>query len=171
MYISIEEMKSVLYEYRMNEIVENDPDIIEDAIMSAEAEVRSYFEAANARRETANLTAQQYAAWYMYDVEAIFSTTGNQRDRLVMRLVQRVAAWNLCELCNADIVYNHVKERYENTIALLEKIAGMGDWKDSRIVLNSLPRQGQDDEETDTHTTDAKPFRMVSRPKFNHEEI
>ena len=101
-------------------------------------------------------------------VEAIFSTTGNQRDRLVMRLVQRVAAWNLCELCNADIVYNHVKERYDNTIALLEKIAGMGDWKDSRIVLTSLPQQQADPE--DTSMAEAKPFRMVSRPKFNHEE-
>ena len=37
MYITAEEMKSVLYEYRMDEIVENDIDIIEDAILSAEA--------------------------------------------------------------------------------------------------------------------------------------
>ena len=161
-------MKSVLYEYRMNEIVENDIDIIEDAILSAEAEVRSYFEAANVRRETAGLTVQQYAAWFMYDVDAIFSATGAQRDHFVVRLVQRVAAWNLCELCNADIVYNHVKERYDNTIALLEKIAGMGDWKDSRIVLTSLPQQQSDPE--DTSMAEAKPFRMVSRPKFNHEE-
>lgn len=168
MYITAEEMKSVLYEYRIDEIVENDIDIIEDAILSAEAEVRSYFEAANRRRDTAGLTAQQYAAWYMYDIEEIFDATGDDRDHLLMRLIQRVAAWNIVELCNADVVYNHVKERYDNTIALLEKIAGMGDWKDSRIVLTTLPQQQADPE--DTSMAEAKPFRMVSRPKFNHEE-
>lgn len=170
MFITVEEMKSVLYEYRMLEIVENDTDIVEDAILSAEAEVRSYFDAANARRETAGLTVQQYAAWFMYDVDAIFAATGAQRDHFVVRLVQRVAAWNLCELCNADIVYNHVKERYDATIATLEKIAGMGEWKSSRLVLNMLPRLG-DDDEVAQGTTETKPFRMVSRKKFNHEEL
>ena len=56
MFITIEEMKTVLYEYQMMQIAEDDELIINDGILSAVSEVRGYFEAANARRETAGLT-------------------------------------------------------------------------------------------------------------------
>ncbi len=164
MFVSSAEMKSVLYQYRMNQIAESDNSIIEQAILAATSEVRGYFEAANARRETAGLTQQQYNAWKIYDVDAIFDATGTDRDPFVMRMVQRVAAYNICELSNVDIIYDHVKERYDNTILTLEKIAGMGDYATSRIVLSGLPSP-----EASTQTTDERPFRMVSRPKFNHE--
>lgn len=68
MFLETSEMKNVLYEYQMDEITENDPSIVEDGILAGIQEVRSYFEASNARRESANLTAQQYAAWKLYDV-------------------------------------------------------------------------------------------------------
>ena len=47
MFITEEEMKSVLYQYRMNQIAQSDSAVIEQAILAAESEVRSYFEAAN----------------------------------------------------------------------------------------------------------------------------
>lgn len=163
MFLEISEMKSVLYEYQMDEISENDDTIIEDGILSGIQEVRSYFEAANARRESAKLDAQQYAAWKLYDVDAIFNATGTSRDKFILRLCQRVAAYNICELSNIDINYDHVKERYENSLKTLEKIAGMGDFADSRLIIYNLPTI------TDETVTDKKPFRMSSRPKFNHE--
>jgi len=165
MFVSSTEMKSVLYQYQMNQIAENDNSIIEQGILAAVTEVRGYFEAANARRETAGLTQQQYNAWKIYDVDAIFSATGTERDPFVMRMVQRVAAYNICELSNVDIIYDHVKERYDNTILTLEKIAGMGDYATSRIILYGLPSPST----TTTTTTTAAPFRMTSRQKFNHE--
>lgn len=165
MFVSSAEMKNVLYQYRMNQIAESDNSIIEQAILAAISEVRGYFEAANARRETAGLTQQQYNAWKIYDVDAIFDATGTDRDPFVMRMVQRVAAYNICELSNVDIIYDHVKERYDNTILTLEKIAGMGDYATSRIVLSGLPSP----ESAEQQTADTRPFRMVSRPKFNHE--
>ena len=60
MFLTIEEMKSVLYEYQMNEIAEGDDDIIDDGIAAAISEVRAYFEASNQRRNTTNLSPQQY---------------------------------------------------------------------------------------------------------------
>ena len=62
MFITASEMKNVLYEYQMNEIVEEDASVIDQGIAAAITEVRSYFDAANARRESATLTKQQYAA-------------------------------------------------------------------------------------------------------------
>ena len=75
MFITIEELRSVLYEYQMDAIAENDDSILEDAILSAETEVGSYLLAANARRESATLNKQQYANWKLYDVNAIFALT------------------------------------------------------------------------------------------------
>lgn len=167
MFISAEEMKSVLYQYRMNQIAQSDSAVIEQAILAAESEVRSYFEAANERRETASLTQQQYNAWKLYDTEAIFAATGSNRDAFVMRMVQRVAAYNICELANVDVRYDRVKERYDSTILTLEKIAGMGDYATSRIILHGLPSP-EASITTDPDDT-ARPFRMVSRPKFHHE--
>ncbi len=166
MFILPEEMKVVLYDYQMNQIAENDDDIIDEGIAAAITEVRAYFDAANARRETADLTAQQYQAWKIYDVEAIFSAEANQRNKFVMRLCQRVAAYNICELANVDVLYTKLKERYDGTIATLEKIAGMGDYADSRIILHELPSPEIEEDETPENPV---PFRMTSRPKFNHE--
>lgn len=163
MFLEISEMKDVLYEYQMDEITENDDSIIEDGILAGIQEVRSYFEAANARRESAQLDAQQYAAWKLYDVDAIFNATGDERDKFILRLCKRVAAYNICELSNVDIIYTHVKERYENSIKTLEKIAGMGEYSDSRLIIYNLPTI------IDDSAAEKKPFRMSSRTKFNHE--
>ena len=170
MFITPEEMKNVLYEYQMMQIAEDDPDIINDGIAAAVSEVRGYFEAANARRETANLTQQQYAAWKLYDVEAIFGAQGTERNAFVVRLCQRIAAWNICDLANVDIISERLKERYELTIATLEKIAGMGNYAQSRIVLSDLPSPDPGQGGTPASSQEPqKPFRMISRTKFNHE--
>lgn len=167
MFIEKSDLKSVLYEYQLDQIAENDDSILDDGIAAAITEVRSYFDAANARRETAGLSKQEYAAWKLYDTDAIFSAIGNNRDPFVMRLCMRIAAYNICELANVDVLDNHVRERYESTVKTLEKIAGLGEYAQSRIVLSNLPSPQSTGE--NTTVTDAKPFRMVSRRKFQHE--
>jgi len=171
MYLTIEEMKSVLYAYQMNEIAENDNDILLDGIQAAIAEVRAYFDAANARRETAVLSAQQYEKWKIYDVDAIFSAEGADRNAFVLRLVKRVAAWNICELSNVDVIYEHVKERYLNAIDILQKIAGTSAEAPMFIAELPSPVPGDIDGDgiPDVETSPALPFRSGSRPKFHHE--
>jgi hypothetical protein len=166
MFLTINEMKSVLYEYQMNEIAEGNADIIEDGIAAAVSEVRAYFEASNQRRNTVNLAPQQYQKWKEYDVDAIFAAEGVQRNSFVLRLCKRVAAYNICELSNVDVLYEHVKERYEGAIVTLEKIAGMGQYAASQLFISELPSPEPDD----NNSTDAPlPFRAGSRPKFNYE--
>jgi malate synthase len=166
MFLELDEMKSVLYEYQMNEIAENDAEIIEDGIVAAVAEVRSYFEAANNRRNTAdNVTTQQATKWKLYDTDAIFATTGNDRNKFVLRLCKRIAAWNICELANMDAPYDHLRQRYEDAIKTLEKIAGMGEYKDAPLTLSDLPSLPPEGGANEV----AQAFRSGSREKFNHE--
>lgn len=160
-------MKTVLYEYQVDAITEDNLDIVTEGIEAAISEVKSYFHASNNLRESAHLTAQQYQAWKLYDVDEIFSKTGDDRNKFLMRLVQRVAAWNICELATPDIIYERVKTQYDNSIKTLEKIAGMGEYANSRMVLTDLESPAP---ESPDETAEKKPFRMVSRPKFRHEE-
>lgn len=157
MFITTDEMKSVLYSYQMNEIAEGDETIITSGILAGISEVKAYFTASNQK--------QWEDGRPKYDVNAIFGATGNKRDPFVMRMCKTVAAWNICELANVDIIYEHVKERYQNVISTLEKIAGIGEYKDSPTLTPDLPTITSGSQSDATQ----KPFRYGSRPKFNHE--
>lgn len=157
MFLEIDEMKSVLYEYQMNEIAESDEDIIVDGILAGVSEVKSYFTASNQR--------QWDDGRPKYDVNAIFGATGKDRDAWVLRMCKTVAAWNICELSNIDIIYQHVKERYDKTIDTLEKIAGLGQYKDSPTLTPDLPTIEPDPDGSNVK----KVFRYGSATKFNHE--
>ena len=64
MFISAEEMKSVLYEYQVDEITEENDDIVTEGIEAAISEVKSYFHAANKKRNggTYSTTIQRMEA-------------------------------------------------------------------------------------------------------------
>jgi hypothetical protein len=171
MFLSPQELKSVLYQYQLDEITENDPDIVLDAIMSAVEEVKSYFEASNERRYALDLNVQQFNRYKIYDIEAIFEAQGDDRNRLVLRLCKTIAAWYVCELSNVDAIYKQVRERYENCIIILERIAGMGRYADCQMFISGLPSPLPDNsgENSDDSANAPKPFRAGSRQKFNHE--
>lgn len=157
MFLSIEEMKSVLYEYQMNEIAEGDEQIIWDGINAGVNEVKSYFTASNQKQWSDGRP--------VYDIKTIFGAEGNERDPWVLRMCKTVAAWNICELSNVDIIYQQVKDRYDYVIKTLEKIASIGDYKDSPSLTPDLPTIDPDT----VPDNEKKPFRYGSRPKFHHE--
>jgi hypothetical protein len=137
MFLTIEEMKDVLYDYQAYEITEGDEQIIENGISAAVNEVCAYFNTSNQKRWSEGLPR--------YDIDGIFTATGQGRDPWVLRMCRTIAAWNICELSNADIIYGRTKERYEHVIKALEKIAGIGDYKDSRVLMPALPTVDEDD--------------------------
>lgn len=165
-FLSVQELQSVLYEYQMNDIAEGDAEVLEDAIDAAVSEVQAYLMAANQRRDTANLTKQQYAAWKLYDINAIFQAQGEQRNKFLLRITKRVAAWNVVELAAPDVLYDRVKERYDAAISTLEKIAGLGEYANSRLIVTGLPTLPEDEQTAQQIT---QPIRMTSRTKFIHE--
>ena len=104
MFLPIEELRSVIYDYQVNEIVEDDNTIVEMAISAAIEEVKSYLRS-------------------RFDTEQTFSAEGNERNPLVLEITKDVALWQILRLSNPDILYDRVKERYDRAINWLEKVA------------------------------------------------
>ena len=141
-------MPSAMYGYQMEQITEGNDDIIDVAMAAAEEEVRSYL-SGNNRREWLDGRLQ-------YDVEAILTAQAESRNALILKHAVTIAKWWIVELCNADIIYEQAKERYDRAIAWLNKLA-KGD-----VTLSTLPTLSQE-------VTEREPFSFGSREKFNHE--
>lgn len=103
MFITSEELKSVMYQYQVTEITENDTDIAEMAISAAIEEMISYL-----RR---------------YDTDALFEAEGEGRNQLLMELCKNIAVWYIVRLANVDMLYSQVRERYDRAIDYLKRIA------------------------------------------------
>jgi phage gp36-like protein len=151
MFITVQELNSVIYEYQLTQITEQNNDIALTAIATAEQEVRSYL--------TSNNLKQWQDGRPRYDVDLIFSAQGENRNALIMQHVKTVAVWYVCQLSNPDIIYEHIKERYDRAIDYLNRISK------GTVTLN-LPILV--DSDTDP-ATQKELFRFGSRTKFNHE--
>ncbi|MGB0869483.1 MAG: phage protein Gp36 family protein [Flavobacteriales bacterium] len=150
MFATKEDLKNNIYQYQVNQITQGDDSIVLQALETAIDEVRSYLEP-NEKREFLD-------GRFRYDVSAIFSATGNNRNALILNHVITIAKWYIIDLSNVDILYDKAKERYDRAIEWLMKLA-KGD-----VNLSSLPQISV------SETVDnEKPFSMGSRPKFNHE--
>jgi hypothetical protein len=152
-FITADELKTVAYQYQISEITESDDDIVEQAIATGIEEVKGYLRSNNKK--------EYQDGRLVYDVQAIFSDTGSNRNPLLLQYTKVVALWHLLILCNVDILHEHVKERYDRVIDYLKKV-NKGD------VTLSLPTVEELDTDGDG-LSDKKPFRFGSRTKFNHE--
>jgi hypothetical protein len=104
MFIDPAELKTVVYQYQIDEITENDSDIIVTAIMTAIEETKLYL------RNT-------------YDCDVIFAQTGAARNPLIAEYVKGIALWHIIRLSNVDMIYTQVKERYDRIIKALTAIS------------------------------------------------
>ena len=152
MFLSQAELKSVLYEFQIDQITESDDDIVEMAIASAIEEVRSYL--------TSNFQHRFEDGRYLYDTEAIFNAEESERNALILTHTKTVAAWHVIQLCNADVIYEHVKERYDRAILWLRDLAA------GKVTISTLPRLDPNEEGSPANKT---PFRFGSRKKFRYE--
>ncbi len=156
MFLEVAELKSVIYEYQLTEITEESPDIAEMAINAAVEEVKSY------------LSPTDQIKWRdgrpRYDVEAIFSAIGVNRNAMILSLVKSIALYQICQLANVDIIQERVIQRYDRAIDYLEKVAGIGKYKDSAPIAPGFPVLPAGDE-----VTAKQAFRFGSREKFNHD--
>ena len=161
MFLEPAELKSVIYEYQLNEIVEiteddgTNEDIVQMAIDAAVEEMKSYL--------TPNAQSHWLDGRRRYDIAAIFAATGTGRNALILELCKSIAVYYVCRLSNVDIIEEKVKERYDRAIEWLEKVAGVGKYAGAPAINPDLPILPLPD------TTDDVPFRHGSREKFNHE--
>lgn len=159
MFFKIEELKSAIYAYQMHEITEGDDSIVEMGIEEAEEEMKSYLNPSNQK--------QWQDGRPRYDVEAIFSATGRNRNPLILGMCKDIACFCICRLANVDIIHEQLQARYDRAVDWLEKVSGTGKHKGAPTLTPNLPTlppisaTGSD--------SDVQPFRYGSRQKFNHE--
>jgi len=157
MFIEPEELKSVIYEYQLSQITEEDETLPVMAIDAAVEEMKSYL--------TPGATKNYQDGRKRYDVDTIFSATGADRNPLILALCKSIAVYYIIQLSNVDIIEEKVRTRYERAIEWLEKVSATGKYF-GQVPLNAtLPVLADVDAETDA----SLPFRSGSREKFSHE--
>lgn len=103
MFLEIEEMKTVAAEYKLEEITDYDDTIVQACMLAA------------VQRVTRLLSGR-------YDVEKVFSATGNERDAELLEICKNIALWFLIRRCNVDILYSRVKEAYDRDMSYLKEL-------------------------------------------------
>jgi len=141
MFLTKEDLGSAIYGYQIDQITEDNDDLVLQAIGAAIEEVGGYL-----------------AGNSLYDVAAIFAATGTNRNALILTHTATIAKWYLVELCNADIIYEQAKERYDRAVSWLTKLSK------GTVTVGSLPVVPIATGETETDT-----FGYGSRVKFNHD--
>lgn len=104
MFITVEEMRTAIYEHVMDDISANDDATVQQCIEAAVSEMKSYLAS-------------------RYDVAAIFAATGTSRDPLILEDTKVIAVWNLIRLSNSEIIYEQWRERYDRVIDFLKQVA------------------------------------------------
>jgi phage gp36-like protein len=105
MYITIEELKSAIYEYQRNQIAEDDEQILLMNILAAQEEVRSYLAG-------------------RYDAAKIFNWDGNStRNQLLVEYTKSIAVWYLVRLSQPDVLWDKAKAYYDYAVAWLNDVA------------------------------------------------
>lgn len=150
-FIIKDELRSIIKENHIDKIVGFDDTIIEMGIAAAISEVRN------------TLTPGNKKGWRdgrpHYDVAAIFSATGDERNPLLLEITKVVAVWWIIGICNAGVIYEKIESRYDRATESLKDLAS-GESNDSTLpIINN----GETEDES------TKPFRSGSRPKFHHE--
>ncbi len=154
MFLQIEDLKNNIYNYQIDQITEGDKGIVLQAMASAEQELQSYLEG--------NHKKEYLDGRLRYDVKAILSTTGNDRNAMLLNCAINIAKWNIVDLCNVDVLYEQAKERYDRSINWLKDLAK------GTVNLSDLPTLKEKDN-TNQNDTKNEAFRYGSRKKFNHE--
>lgn len=150
MFLTKEDLGFIIYGYQVEQITEGDDNIVLQALQAAESEARGYL-AANVNRKA------NYDGRALYDVAAIFNTEGTERSAIIVQHAVTLAKWHLCQLCNAEIIIDQAKDRYDRAVAWFRDVAS------GAVFLDDLPTISLETEET------LQPFSFGSRAKFNHD--
>lgn len=155
MFATPEDLKNTIYEYQVDQITDGDESIVLQALMAAESEVKSYL-MGNDKKEWLDGRPR-------YDVEAVFSKTGSERNPLILAHVLTIAKWRIAELCNVDFIYEKAKDRYDRAVDYLKQLSA------GKINLSDLPVLGDSETNPDGTVIQTNSWSYGSRLKFNHE--
>lgn len=144
-----EDLKNSIYNYQTDQITQSDDSIVQQALLCAEQEVRSYLEF--------NHKKEYLDGRLHYNTQLIFSARGANRNPLILGLVLTLAKWYIVEIANVDILYEKAKERYDQAVQYLKQLSK------GEVTLAGLPTI-----EPKNSADKTAGFRFGSNPKFNH---
>lgn len=125
-FITKEDLTSLIYEENIDVITRDDDDKVNLAIETAMLEAATFLD--------------------RYDSEAIFATTGTDRDKykLLIGYIKDIALWYLLKVSNASINIEIAREGYNDAIKSLKRVQGkvMKDWPLAESGFNSTLRYG-----------------------------
>lgn len=102
MFLSIDELKTHLYNENMSVITQDDDTIVTAAIDGAVSEAKGYLSA--------------------YDTDKIFSARGEDRNGLLLIFVKDIAVWHFMTLCNLGADLDFRRFRYERAVDWLKQV-------------------------------------------------
>jgi len=152
MFAEKSDLKNNIYNYQTDQITEGDDSIVLQSINSAISEVKSYL--------TWNDKKEYLDGRPHYDVEKIFSQTGEDRHPLLLNHVITVAKYYIINLSNVDILMDNAEKRYDRAIDWLKLLSKGAVNLDELPVIPDTDEPGEDENGG---------FSYGSRPKFNHE--
>jgi len=142
-------MKSVIRQYELDAITDNDDEIVDNAIAMAVEKAANIL--------TPNNKKQWLDGRILYDAPAEFARVGAARNLLMLGYVKSLTLYFICALSNIGGDYKDVQDRYDRAEADIMDLAG------GKTTSSTLPRL------TTKPADDDLPFGMGSRKKFNHE--
>lgn len=102
MYITVDELKTHLYQENVDIMTGSDATILTAAIDGAVQEAKGYLAA--------------------YDREAIFAASGDQRNALLLIFIKDIAVWHFVNLSNAGVSLELRQHRYDRAVAWLKAV-------------------------------------------------
>ncbi|HBX44468.1 MAG TPA: DUF1320 domain-containing protein [Porphyromonadaceae bacterium] len=101
-YVTIDEIKTHLYQEQINVITNGDDTILQSAIDAALAEAKGYLRA--------------------YDISGEFEKEGNRRNSLLVIFLKDIAVWHFVNICNVNTDLGLRMERYKRAIDWLKSV-------------------------------------------------
>lgn len=138
MFIEVSDLGNAIYGYQIEQITEGDKNLTFQAINAAIEEVSGYLSG--------------------YDTTVIFSQTGINRSAILVSITVTVAKWHLVEICNAGVIYEQAKERYDRATSWLKMLSK------GYVSVASLPKIIVTDTSSDNDS-----YGFGSRTKYTHD--
>lgn len=137
-FINSEDYDASIHREILDSLTRNDDAIIEICEDRAIAEMRGYLSA-------------------RYDVDAIFSAEGTDRNHLVLMMAVDIAVYHLFSIHNPQKMSQIRKDRYERAVEWLKQVAAF------KITIDGAPKLPEDIQKQNS------PWLMSSNPKrTNH---
>lgn len=115
MFLTKQDLHSMILEDELQEIIRNDDTFVLSAIMAAVAEMRTYL-------------------FDTFDVDVIFAATGTNRHQLLVNVGCDIAIYSIVARCQAGQVIDDRKARYDRAVKFLKEAR-------DTVTYNDLPRR------------------------------